>query len=108
MMLEERKNFIPLNESFVCENCKQKVPKAKGTFRNHCPFCLYSRHVDEVLPGDRKSTCGSLMQPIKVEKDNKREWMIIHQCLKCKKISRNKIATNDDREKLAQVSQEAT
>ena len=107
MMLEERKNFIPLNESFVCENCKQKVPKAKGTFRNHCPFCLYSKHVDETLPGDRKSTCGSLMQPIKVEKDNKREWMIVHQCLKCKKTSRNKIAADDDQEKLAQVSQEA-
>jgi len=106
--MQQRKNFIPLNESFTCENCHKKTPKASGTFRNHCPFCLYSKHVDDKLPGDRKSNCGGLMQPIKVEKDAKREWMIVHKCLKCQKISRNKIAADDDREKLIQINQEIT
>jgi len=24
-----------------------------GRHRNHCPFCLHSRHVDDARPGDR-------------------------------------------------------
>lgn len=51
--------------SFRCGHCRADVPtRAVGTeHRNHCPSCLWSRHVDHT-PGDRASTCGSLMQPI--------------------------------------------
>ncbi len=106
--MQQRKNFIPINESFVCDNCHKQVPKAQGTFRNHCPFCLYSKHVDDTLPGDRLSNCGGLMKPIRIEKDTKREWMIVHQCLKCQKISRNRIATDDDKKKLAKINESSS
>jgi hypothetical protein len=103
--MNQRKKFIPINEGFSCENCDKQIPKAQGTFRNHCPFCLYSKHVDEVTPGDRKSDCGGLMKPIRVEKDSKREWMIVHQCLKCQKISRNRTAADDNKDKLIKIAE---
>ncbi|WDF05905.1 RNHCP domain-containing protein [Shouchella hunanensis] len=38
------------------------MTRANGSYRNHCPFCLYSKHQD-IIPGDRASTCGGLMEP---------------------------------------------
>ena len=46
------KLFSKKDESFVCENCKKKVEVLNYTSRDHCPFCLYSKHVD-INPGDR-------------------------------------------------------
>ena len=41
------------NQSFTCANCGAAVsPLAGGGYRNHCPVCLHSLHVD-VNPGDR-------------------------------------------------------
>ncbi|WP_419962425.1 RNHCP domain-containing protein [Psychrobacillus sp. BM2] len=31
------------------------------SFRNHCPFCLFSKHLDN-YPGDRSSECQDLMR----------------------------------------------
>ncbi|MEA1909889.1 MAG: RNHCP domain-containing protein, partial [Patescibacteria group bacterium] len=60
----EKKNFIKTTEDFTCEHCGYNV---KGTgYTNHCPKCLYSKHVDDV-PGDRKNKCNGLMAPIGVE-----------------------------------------
>lgn len=61
------------NESFVCENCKKTVtPHPDGSARNHCPFCLYSKHVDADFPGDRAATCHALMAPVDIDyKKNK-------------------------------------
>src|SRR4051794_2073561 len=43
------------NSSFCCEHCQQLVlPVTNGSYRNHCPFCLRSKHVD-ILPGDRSN-----------------------------------------------------
>ncbi len=67
------------NGYFVCKNCGKKVKfEAIGTKnRNHCPFCLYSLHVDRKFAGDRASSCQGLMKPIgltfKKEKPNKFE-----------------------------------
>lgn len=88
--------------SFVCSNCKKEVATSGniGTHqRNHCPFCLYSKHVDEI-PGDRKATCHGLMKPIgltfKQEGEGKvGELMLIHRCEKCGKISINRLAGDD-------------
>jgi len=33
------------------------------TARDHCPYCLYSKHLD-IFPGDRKNECKGLMKPI--------------------------------------------
>ncbi|MBT3864514.1 RNHCP domain-containing protein [Candidatus Peregrinibacteria bacterium] len=90
------RNFITINESFNCQNCGKKNPKAEKTCRNHCKYCLYSRHVDDETPGDRASTCKNLMEPIRTEKDNRKDMVIFHKCTKCGKIAKNKMASDDD------------
>ena len=82
------------NTGFICENCGIKViPLTNGSYRNHCPECLYSKHVD-IIPGDRKNKCGALMQPIGLGYNGKKGYQLIHKCSKCKKIDKNKIATD--------------
>ncbi len=83
------------NEGFVCAHCGVKVrPLAKGSSRNHCPHCLWSKHVD-VTPGDRTADCGGMMKPVAVEQDARRGWMIVHRCAWCGTIRRNKAALYD-------------
>ena len=41
------KRFNMKDEEFVCENCGKTVEKLNYTARDHCPFCLYSKHVDK-------------------------------------------------------------
>ena len=86
-------------EDFVCENCGMEV-KGNG-FTNHCPKCLYSRHVD-IFPGDRSETCVSLMMPISA-KESRGEWSIIHKCQKCGKEQKNKISKEDDFEEVVKI-----
>lgn len=38
--------FIEIDEEFICENCGHKVQRLGYSCRNHCPYCLYSKHVD--------------------------------------------------------------
>ncbi len=83
------------NDEFVCGRCGMKVrPLANGSSRNHCPRCLWSRHVD-VVPGDRAAGCGGLMEPVAVQQDARRGWMIGHRCTRCALVRRNKAATRD-------------
>jgi len=87
-------------EDFICENCGEKV---QGTgYTNHCPKCLYSRHVD-INPGDRLSKCKGLMQPVKVELE-KGEYVITHKCLKCGTEKRNITANGDSFENILKLS----
>lgn len=89
--------FIPRQESFVCEHCHKEVtPLEHGSYRNHCPFCLYAKHVDQDGPGDRLSTCQGLMKPISAELSSKKGWIITHECEKCGKVIPNKSAPDDD------------
>jgi hypothetical protein len=62
-----------INENFICENCGFEVTKhPEGSARNHCPNCLYSKHLDQDFPGDRASDCGGIMQPVGIDhKKNK-------------------------------------
>ena len=79
------------NCAFVCINCGAHVlPLTNGSYRNHCPFCLYSLHVD-IKPGDRLSECKALMEPIALH-HTKKGWQITHQCEVCGKQSKNRIA----------------
>lgn len=96
-----RKNFIKVTEDFICEFCGTII---KGTgYTNHCPVCLYSKHVDELIPGDRASNCLGLMKPISLQiKSGK--YILFHQCQTCQKITRNKTAPNDNQEKLIALS----
>ena len=82
------------NESFKCENCEKIVPPAKdGKCRNHCIYCLYSKHVD-ISPGDRKHFCKGLMKPIRTEM-RKGVLYVQHECLKCGVKKWNKILKDD-------------
>jgi ribosomal protein L37AE/L43A len=94
------RNFIRKKEDFTCDFCKTKV---KGTgYTNHCPRCLYSKHVDEAIPGDRASGCQGLMLPIKVE-NHGQEYVLIHKCLKCGKETKNKTAKEDNFEEILKL-----
>ena len=75
------KNFTMRDEEFICENCQKKVSPLGYTARDHCPYCLYSKHVD-INPGDRLSNCGGLMKPVEIQQKNG-EFIILHKCEKC-------------------------
>jgi len=88
--------FIAREERFQCEQCGVKVePLAEGTYRSHCPKCLYSKHVDND-PGDRASTCLGLMSPSGLDQSGKKGFIILHRCEKCGIEKRNKAAPDDD------------
>ena len=91
---DKMKKFKVLDESFICENCHQKVEKLNYTSRDHCPYCLYSKHVD-INPGDRQNTCEGMLKPIGIEKF-KDTYKIIYECTKCHKRHKNITAKDDD------------
>jgi hypothetical protein len=84
--------------SFRCVNCRIDVPTdAPGTqHRNHCPACLWSRHVDD-RPGDRAmlDECGSGMEPIAISVRGRGEWVIVHRCNGCGELDANRSAADD-------------
>lgn len=79
-------------EDFVCERCGIEV-EGNG-YTNHCPKCLWSKHVD-VHPGDRAADCGGLMEPWAIESKGG-SHDIVHKCLKCGYTKRNKVQKEDD------------
>jgi hypothetical protein len=83
-------------DTFRCLQCRRHVPlSAFGTqHRNHCPSCLWSRHLD-VTPGDRRASCGSRMEPIAVTIRPGGEWVLIHRCAGCGVLHENRIAGDD-------------
>ena len=88
--------FIMINDSFLCKNCRKEVTKHPSwSARNHCPFCLYSKHLDKDYPWDRISACHGLMKPVWKEYRKNKGWMIIHECITCNKKILNKIAEDD-------------
>lgn len=103
-MNQIRKNFIHKNESFVCANCGANVSDGNGFIRNHCNFCLFSKHVDSEVPGDRLSECGGLMVVSAVDLSSKKGYILVHKCLKCAKVMNNKVAPDDDMNKVAEYS----
>lgn len=96
------KQFSRHKEDFVCEHCGEKVTGSGYT--NHCPKCLWSKHVD-IMPGDRAEECRGLMKPIGVEQVRD-GYIIIHQCEKCGVIKRNKTADNDSFEAILALAKE--
>ncbi len=80
------------NTAFVCRHCGRRVlPLTNGSYRNHCPFCLYSLHVD-IEPGDRAATCGGLMRPVGVRYHTRKGYQILHRCERCGAEQFNKAA----------------
>ncbi len=84
--------------SFRCRHCLLDVPlEAPGTrHRNHCPGCLWSRHLDGEVPGDRAAECGSSMEPIAITVRGDGEWVLVHRCLACDEVHLNRSAGDDN------------
>lgn len=105
---------------FICSHCGKDIPVDFGIGtknRNHCPKCLYSLHVDDKVSGDRNANCSGEMAPIgisfkkegadKYGKEKQGEIMLIHKCIKCNKISINRIAGDDDPDQILKVYNES-
>lgn len=102
----------PANQDFKCAQCgnpvsAERLVAAVGN-RNHCPYCLWSRHMDLYKPGDRLSACKQIMQPVALtmkRTQKKYSWergelMVVHMCRDCGKVLANRIAADDDPEEL--------
>ena len=76
-----RSNPIFIDESFLCGNCGKDVPIGDVMIRDHCPFCLWGRHLDNI-PGDRAADCGGLMKPLSFSIGGGIRW-IHYQCTTC-------------------------
>jgi len=96
-MSRYEKQKIYYQQTFICVNCRHSVPppESGSKHRNHCPCCLYSRHVD-LRVGDRRSGCRGIMEPIGIWVRGRKEWAIIHRCSKCGIIRTNRIAGDDN------------
>lgn len=86
------------NQPFRCGKCRMFVGQtvSGGKHRNHCPFCLASRHVDLRRPGDRESPCRAVMPAIGVAFRADGEQMLVHRCNGCGIERQNRIAADDD------------
>ena len=131
MKNNNRRGPVPKNDqNFSCQNCGAEIassPSIGTKNRNHCPKCLYSVHLDSTQAGDRESLCQGLMRPIglcfkkakpkkysresaenetadpKTGAESKGELMLIHECVKCGKISINRLAADDDSQKVLRI-----
>jgi hypothetical protein len=104
-----RRNHTQASEQgFICVQCHLYVscaPDAAGVQnRNHCPGCLWSRHLDWRSAGDRLSICRAAMRPVglttkrgrnKYARERDGELMLIHQCTACGTVVINRIAADD-------------
>ena len=105
---------------FKCAHCQAFVSSAHllsgVNNRNHCPYCLWSSHLDLFASGDRLSACKGAMKPIgltmkksrnKYRAESHGELMLIHQCVDCTTISINRIAADDDAHTVIMVFRES-
>lgn len=96
------RKFIKKTEDFVCGHCGREV-KGNG-YTNHCPFCLWSKHVD-IDPGDRLAQCEGLMKPADIYFKNQ-AWIIVHRCLVCGEERRKKVEITDDFGRVIEIEKE--
>ena len=105
---------------FRCAHCHALVSSAHllsgVNNRNHCPYCLWSCHLDLFAAGDRLSACKAPMKPIgltmkrgrnKYQPDTRGELMLVHECTECKTLSINRIAADDDSGTVMAIFQES-
>ena len=85
------KKFQRRKENFTCEKCGIDV--IGDGYTDHCPACLWSKHVD-INPGDRASTCHGAMEPTAVEGTTEK-YGILYKCARCGVTHRVKTHTHD-------------
>ena len=103
---------------FRCGHCRNLVsvmPLLSGVNnRNHCPYCLWSCHLDLYSAGDRLSACKGQMKPIgltmkksrnKYRLESRGELMLVHECVECNAPSINRIAADDNSESIVAIFQ---
>ncbi|MEK9130372.1 MAG: RNHCP domain-containing protein [Patescibacteria group bacterium] len=94
------KKFRRTIENFVCEKCGASINGSGYT--DHCPQCLWSKHVD-INPGDRKAECNGMMQPIGIE-NKKGNYYIFYKCKKCHFKHKVKNASDDNFDEIIRLS----
>jgi rubrerythrin len=100
----QTKKFQRKIEDFICAKCGTSV---KGTgYTDHCPNCLWSRHVD-VNPGDRQASCGGDMEPLGVEIKSG-EKVIYYKCQRCGLAHRVRASAEDNFEAIIKLSASLT
>jgi len=105
---------------FRCAHCHNLVSAAHllsgVNNRNHCPYCLWSCHLDLFVAGDRLSACKGQMKPIGLTMKKSRnkyrlgergELMLVHECTECGTLSINRIAADDDPENIQTIFQDS-
>ena len=110
------RNHVSSFGDFRCAHCHNLVSAAHTLSgvnnRNHCPYCLWSSHLDLFVAGDRLSACKGQMKPIgltmkksrnKYRLEARGELMLIHECTECAALSINRIAADDDSESILMV-----
>lgn len=97
------KKFTKTTENFTCAHCGADV--LGNGYTNHCPKCLWSRHVDN-NPGDRQSNCGGMMRPISIEQKAEK-FIIIHKCEKCGKTIKQHASNDDDIDTIIAISSDS-
>jgi hypothetical protein len=95
------------NTAFTCLLCGLEVVSlSNGSYRNHCPDCLYSQHLD-VAPGDRSSLCRGTMEPVGTRYRSDKGLQVVHRCMTCGVIRLNRVAKDtvqpDDLEALLRL-----
>jgi hypothetical protein len=113
------RNIRSINNDFRCKNCGYIVitnPEfCAVNNRNHCPYCLWSRHLDLFQAGDRLAACKDGMRPIglTLKQAHKKygclqgELMLVHLCSGCSAVSINRIAADDDVELIFTIFESA-
>ncbi len=94
------KRFQRTREDFTCERCGFLVHGSGYT--NHCPQCLWSKHVDE-NPGDRQATCQGLMEPVDIELKGGK-YVILHHCTRCGSEKKNGASKDDNFDAILRLS----
>ncbi len=94
--------FTKKVENFVCGHCGHEV--TGNGFTNHCPKCLWSKHVDNE-PGDRAAVCGGLMRPVDLYY-RRHEWIISQRCETCGFSRNDKLRPEDDFDEAVRLEKE--
>lgn len=96
------KQFVKRDEGFTCIHCGKEISPLGYTTRDHCPYCLYSIHID-IMPGDRANPCKGMLKPIGIEKF-KDTYKILYRCEKCNQEHKNIMANDDSLEEIINIS----
>ena len=99
--MSDVKRFKMVDEKFVCDVCGREVMPLGYSARDHCPYCLCSKHVD-INPGDRLSFCHGVLRPIGVD-NFKGGYKIVYKCSKCGEIMRNIMAKDDNMDMIIDI-----